>query len=227
MTVPPPPAQPCMRVRLDFQTASGTDMGSRFFLQYAGGAPSAANCASIATSIAAFWATRLSQLCYQLTSLVEVDVEDIATNLGAFGSVAVSHPGQMSAGSLVNQAAVNVEFDITRRYRGGKPRMFLPAPDGTALASQDKWSQAFIGTVNAEVAGFFSDIEALNVGSVGALEHVNLSYYQGFTNVTNSSGRTRAAPKYRSPVALVDKVTGYACKAVVGSQRRRRTATSF
>jgi hypothetical protein len=79
--------------------------------------------------------------------------------------------------------------------------------------------------VNSGVAAFFSEIEGLSVGSMGTLQHVNLSYYKGFTNITNSSGRERAVPTYRT-VATHDNVTGYSAKAIIGSQRRRRTSTS-
>lgn len=211
---------------MGYQTTSGTDMGSRFYLGYSGGAPSSSDCVTLGTDIATAWAAHIASLIYTNISLVEVDVLDISSHSGAFGTAAVSHAGSMTGGTLTSNAATNVEFDIARRYRGGKPRMFFPPPDDTALGSIDKFSTSFIGNVNTGVAAWFAAIEALSVGSMGALQHVNLSYYQGFTNVTNSSGRTRAAPKYRA-TALVDTVTGYACKAVVGSQRRRRTATTF
>jgi len=76
------------------------------------------------------------------------------------------------------------------------------------------------------MTAFMAEIEALSVGAVGALGHVNLSYYQGFKNITNSSGRERAVPTYRN-TALLDVVQGYAAKSVVGSQRRRRTSTTY
>lgn len=202
-------------------------MGSRFYLKYAGSAPTAANCVTLANDIASAWNTDLASVVYSLISLTEVDVLDIATDSGAFGTAAVSHPGTMSGSTLTANVATNVEFDLDRRYRGGKPRMFLPPPDDTALASTDKFSTTFIGNVNTAVEAFFTAVEALSVGAVGALTHSNVSYYSGFTNVTNSSGRTRAAPKYRTPTAKVDTIAGYACKAVVGSQRRRRTATTI
>lgn len=212
---------------MGYNLLSGTEMGNRFYLSYAGSAPTAANCVTLATDIGSAWATRMSPYAYVNQVLAEVDVQDIATNTGAFGTASMSHAGALTGGTLTSNTAINVEFDIARRYRGGKPRIFWPPPDDTALASEDKWSTTFIGNVNTATSEFFSDIEALAVGSMGTLQHVNISYYLGFTNVTNSSGRTRAAPKYRSPTAKVDPVTGYACKAVVGSQRRRRTATTF
>lgn len=227
MTVPPLPEIPCLRVRLGYNLLSGTEMGNRFYLSYSGSAPSAANCVTLAGDIASAWNARIPPICYINQVLAEVDVQDIATNTGAFGTVSVSHAGTLTGGTLTSNTATNVEYDIARRYRGGKPRIFWPPPDDTALASEDKWSSTFIGQVNTVTSEFFSDIEALTVGSMGTLQHVNISYYAGFTNVTNSSGRTRAAPKYRSPTAKVDPITGYACKAVVGSQRRRRTSTTF
>lgn len=202
-------------------------MGNRFYLSYAGSAPTAANCVTLANDIASAWNTRIPPIIYVNTALTEVDVLDIATDSGNFGTVTVDHPGSMSSATLTSNVATNVEFDLARRYRGGKPRMFWPAPDGTSLLSEDKFTPTFVALVNTVTGEFFSDIEALSVGAVGALQHVNVSYYQGFTNVTNSSGRTRAAPKYRTPTAKVDQITGYACKSVVGSQRRRRTATTI
>lgn len=202
-------------------------MGSRFYLSYTGAAPTAGNCVTLGNDIASAWNTRLPGFIYSLISLTEVDVLDIATDSGAFGTVSVSHPGTLDGATLTANAATNIEFDLARRYRGGKPRMFLPPPDGTVLASIDKYTTDFVTAVNTGIAEFFSDIEALSVGSMGTLQHVNVSYYSGFTNVTNSSGRTRAAPKYRTPSAKVDPITGYATKALVGSQRRRRTATTI
>jgi hypothetical protein len=202
-------------------------MGNRFYLSYAGSAPTAANCVTLANDIASAWNTRIPPIIYTNQSLTEVDVLDIATDTGAFGTVTVSHPGTLTGGTLTSNAATNVEFDIAVRYRGGKPRIFWPPPDDTALLSENKFTTTFQSQVNTVTGEFFSDIEALSVGAVGALQHVNVSYYKGFTNVTNSSGRTRAAPKYRTPTALVIPITGYACKAVVGSQRRRRTSTTI
>lgn len=225
MTTPPLPDQSVVRVRLDYTTNSGTLMGSRFYLAFSGSAPSSANCVTLATDIATAWAANIAALVYTNISLTEVDVQDITTITGNFGSAAVSHAGSLTGGTLTANVATNVEFDIARRYRGGKPRMFIPPPDDTALVSQDKFSTGFISGANSAVAAFFAAVEALSVGSMGTLTHVNVSYYSGFTNVTNSSGRTRAAPKYRA-TAKTDTVTGYAVKAVVGSQRRRRTATT-
>ena len=215
-----------MRVRLDYEEAGGTLAGSRFYLSYAGAAPTAGNCITLAGDIAAAWATHLAPSVHQGFSLSEVDVLDIASDTGSSGQWTGNNVGGDSSTAVPNNVATNVEFDIARRYRGGKPRMFLPPPGADGLSTPDKWTTAFTDSVNTAMAAFFAEIEALSIGAVGTLAHVNLSYYKGFTNVTNSSGRTRAAPKYRD-VALVDSVNGYAAKSVVGSQRRRRTSVTY
>lgn len=226
MTAPPLPASPCMRVRLDYTNTDTFLAGSRFFLSYEGAAPTPGNCATIASDIAAAWATHLAATMNGDWSLTEIDVLDIASNSGASGQWTGDNAGTVSGDNLASQCATNVEFGIARRYRGGKPRMFLPGPTSNQLQDVGHFTDAWVTTVSAAVAAFFTEVEALSVGAVGTLAHVNLSYYDGFTNLENSSGRMRAVPKYRA-TALLDTVESYACKKVIGSQKRRRTAVTY
>lgn len=215
-----------MRVKLDYQSASGTDGGSRFYIAYSGSAPTAANLNTLASDIATTWESTLANLTTGDWTLQEVDVLDITTLSGASGLWQGSKAGQVSGTALPDQCAINCEYKIARRYRGGKPRMYIPPATASQTSNLNNWSAAFVADINTQVAGFFAAIEALSIGSLGALSHVNLSYYSGFQNITNSSGRERAVPKYRT-AALLDTVTGYAGKALISSQRRRRTATTY
>lgn len=103
--------------------------------------------------------------------------------------------------------------------------MYLPPGTDSDLQNVATWTSSFVTNVNTGVVAFFAQVVGASVGSMGTLGHVNLSYYHGFTNLTNSSGRERAVPTYRS-TALHDDITSYIAKAVVGSQRRRRTSTT-
>lgn len=225
MTVVPLPDTPCVRVRLVMNEGDVGEGGNRFFLSYSGSAPSGANCATLASDISSAWGTNIAPLVSSNNGLSEVDVLDIATDTGLSGQWTGSVAGSRSGTALPVQTCVNVEFGIARRYRGGKPRWFQYAGVYGDEATGASWSSTFIGEVNSGVEAFFAAIAALSVGSMGTLTHVNLSYYKGFTNITNSSGRERAVPTYRA-TALHDNITGYACKAIQGSQRRRRTATT-
>lgn len=226
MTVPPLPASPCLRVSLDWTNTDTFRGGNRFYISYAGAAPTAGNCATIASDIASAVSTNLLSGINNSWALTEIDVLDIASYAGASGQWTGSESGGGSGTAPPANCAMNVEYDIARRYRGGKPRMFLPPPDSSAQLDAAHWTAAQVEATSSNVAAFFAAIAALSVGAVGALAHVNLSYYSGFKNVTNSSGRTRAVPQYRE-TALVDSINGYAAKAVIGSQKRRRTATTY
>jgi hypothetical protein len=215
-----------LRVRLDYNDTPGNLLGNRFFISYSGAAPTSGNCATLAGDIAASWNTRLASLVSNNFSLAEVDVLDIASLTGSSGQWTGSHNGSDSSQFIPASVATNIEFGIARRYRGGKPRMFLPPPGADALQTVAFWTGDFITDVNTGVSEFFSDIAALDIGTMGTLAHVNVSYYAGFKNITNSSGRERAVPQYRTS-ALVESVNSYSCKATTGSQRRRRTATSY
>ena len=225
MTVVPLPASPCVRCRLIYETPSAGEAGSRFYLSYSGSAPSGANCTTLAGDIATAWGTHLAPLTPALWTLTEVDVLDIATDTGLSGQSTPGTDGGRTGPGTPQQVATNVEFGIARRYRGGKPRMVLPPGVAADQSNENEWDSTFISAVNTGVDAFFAEINGLSVGSMGTLQHVNLSYYKGFTNHTNTSGRERAVPTYRD-TALVDTVTGYATKAVMGSQRRRRISTT-
>lgn len=226
MTAPPLPASPCLKVRLDYEAPAGTLAGSRFYLSYSGASPTAGNCITLAGDVATAWSAHLARDVQEAISLTEVDVLDIASLTGASGQWTGNNAGTDSSSALPAQTATNVEYNIARRYRGGKPRMFLPPPGSASLSNPDKFTTTFVDQVNTDMAAFMAALEALSIGAMGTLAHVNLSYYKGFTNITNSSGRERAVPTYRD-TALLDTVSGYATKSVIGSQRRRRTATTY
>lgn len=225
MPTPPLPASPCLRVRMIQTAEAGEKYGNRWYLSYGGSAPTAANCATIASDIEAAWAAHLASITPSGFELIEIDVLDIATADGLSGQWTGTAAGTRSGTYSPIQVSTNVEFDIARRYRGGKPRIYLPPGCDTDWESPGEWSSEFIGEVTTAVPAFFAAVEAISVGAVGALNHVNLSYYSGFTNVEIPGRRARAIPTYRA-TALVDNIEGYAPKQVMGSQRRRRQSTT-
>jgi hypothetical protein len=227
MTLPPLPDTPCLRVNLDYKWVDSSLSGGRFYLSYAGSAGSAGDLGTLASDISSQWNTSIAGLCCPDVSLVEVDVLDIATRTGLSAQSAAIHAGTRSGAVLPQDVAFNVEWGIARRYRGGKPRMYWPMGTQPDLVDTAHWLSTFVTTVGTDVTAFFTAINALSIGGLGALQHVNLSYYEGFHNVTDTSGRTYPRPLYRTPNAVHDDVKSYIPKALVSSQRRRRTATTY
>lgn len=227
MATPPLPDRPCVRVRLSGINETQNTWGNRFYLRYSGSAPSGANCVTLATDIGSAWNTNLASIIHHATTLTEVDVLDITTPTGASAAVAVSYTGSENSGATVpEQVAMNVEFGVAIRYRGGKPRFYLPPPTAGKYNNANSWLPAFLTTVNTQVAAFFAAIEALSVGSMGTLTHTLVSYYEGYEPRTTGGGQTTFKPKYRTPNALTFDVTGYSAKSEFGSQRRRRSSTT-
>lgn len=225
MATPPLPDVPCVRVRLIYNQGNPGEGGNRLYLSYSGSAPTGANCTTLATDIGAAWGLHIAPVVSATYELTEVDVLDIATNSGLSGQAHPDVGGDITDPELPDNCASNCEFNIARRYRGGKPRMYLPPPSTSQLANQSTYTALHVSNVGVQVAAFFAEIEALSIGAMGTLQHVNLSYYSGYTNVEVPGRRAKVIPNYR-PLALHDNVVGYSPKAVIGSQRRRRSSTT-
>lgn len=158
--------------------------------------------------------------------LEEVDTIDISTLSGAGGSHIASSAGGGGGNRGPAQACVNINWAIARRYRGGKPKTFLPGATGTT--TDDGPSAAAI-TAAGVLAGHLSGssggtIVGATFGALTVTHLVNVSYYSGFTNYTKVSGREASRPTLRvAPV--VDTITGGTAQTQWGTQRRRLKAS--
>jgi len=204
---------------------TGNDWGSRFYLSYSGSAPSGADCTTLAGDIMSALGGQLQPLLSFQSSVQETDVLDIATRSGFSGQSVAFFAGTRSGTSLPAQVTANVEYGIARRYRGGKPRGYWPLGMDGDMLNVMSWDPTFVTDVNAAFVAGFAAIEALSIGAMGTLQHVNLSYYFGYQNIENPGKRAYNEPMYRA-TALHDNIVGYSCKAELSSQRRRRVATT-
>ena len=225
--MPSPPVVQAVRCRLVYTQADNFLSGSRFYLSYSGSAPSPANCITLAGTINTAWASHIAPQVMPNYSLTEVDVLDLASTSGSSGNNTTVQAGTRTGTAVPSQCCCNVEFNIARRYRGGKPRMYFPPADTTAQANQGNWSTGLITQENAAVLAFFTALNGTGPGSMGTLQHVNISFYDGVYTTTPPwrGPGYKYPPKYRT-TPLVDTVEGYATKARIGSQKRRRSATT-
>jgi hypothetical protein len=117
--------------------------------------------------------------------------------------------------------AVLVNYLISRRYRGGKPRAYLPWGDAGQLTSRQSWSGTFVTAVDSAFSTFYAAVIGLSAGSTTITDHVNVSYYDGFTVVTDPvTHRARNVPTLRG-TPIVDVILSFAANPRPGSQRRR------
>lgn len=219
---PLPTVTNTIRVHAGFTQDTGAS-GSRMFFTYTGGPPTSTDLTSMAASIAGFWNTLLCPYMVDSSTLVEIGCTDLNVTSGAQGIWSGSHNGGMTGALLPASAAAVIDFKILRRYRGGKPRIYLPAPDATALANEQQWTNTFQGNLHTAFNTFISDVTGLSYTSFTVQAHANVSYYSGVYTTTPPwrGPGYKYPPKPRSSPVTPDAVIATLVRPTVGSQRRR------
>jgi hypothetical protein len=210
-------------LRVDFVHTYGTDphLTSRSFWKYSGSAPSNGNCNVMAGHISAGWALQLAPLAHTNITLVEVLVTDLTSPTAGAGSDSTHHAGTRSGTGLTINDVANLNFQVDRRYRGGKPRMYGPWGTTADLIDPTHFGTTFTSAVDSQWSNFLVQMSSSGDGGCVIGGQVNISYYHGFASVQNPvTLRWRNIPTPRA-TPLVDPVSGHACSAIIGSQRRR------
>jgi hypothetical protein len=213
-----------MKLRLEWTLEGDLTSATSLFLSYTGGVPSASDMTTLVGDARTFADATLLSLLSASYSLNIVELIDLSSASGHVGSEATSHAGTRSGAILPVSTSALVNYGIARRYRGGRPRSYFPfGVDGDLLNNQ-QWASAFVTAVNAGVNGLIADLSGISSGSTTISQHVNVSYFEGFTNVSYGvPTKFRRTPTPRvSP--LVDPITSVATSQLLGSQRRRTRA---
>jgi hypothetical protein len=202
-------------------TAASINAGSRFFLSYTGGPPNSTDLNTLAGDIASGWNTNIAPWVHPNDSLVAATVTDLSSDTGAVGSWTGSHAGSLSPGDqLPAQIAACLNHKISRRYRGGRPRIFLRCGTDHYLSGTNEWTDDFITDIDGAWHTFITALVATSGLSITLTDIVNVSYYQGFLAFEEPSGRYRNIPQKRT-TPKVDGITLTTCAKKLGTQRRR------
>jgi hypothetical protein len=202
-------------------TVSPIPMRSSWYLSYSGSAPTSTNLNSLATALAAQWITDLKGNMVSDLALTEIFITDLSSLSGATGQWLGAETGSLGSFPLA-QGPVHVQWKLSRRYRGGKPGWYLPALSTTDTTNGFTWNTTDAGNVASASGLYVNSQNGVAYGAMTIGQHVSVSYYEGFTVVTNpTTGRARNKPTPRS-APLVDIVQAYAADSRISSQRRRR-----
>lgn len=220
--MPPLPAVPgTIKVTLLHNAPAGSPILTRFFIHYTGTAPTTAQLLTFLGSIRSAWTTNLAPLTPTAVSLIQTSGVDLSSSTGAVAADNVNVAGTRAGGTLAFGTAFQVQYLIARRYRGGKPKGFWPFGNAADLASGGIWSATLINAVATNILAFFNAIIAAGWTGAGTITQVNVSYFSGFSVITNPiTHRARNVPTLRG-TPTVDTVTGYVTETGVASQRRR------
>ena len=195
---------------------------SRFFFGYTGGPPTNADCVALATDIHGLAVTNLQGLFAIGNGIEAIEVLDLSSPSGGVGTDPTAISGTRGSDFLPGGCAALIGLPIARRYRGGKSRIYWPFGAAADLATSTKWQTAsaadFLnGFNNMQVA-----IGGLTSGTTVLTRLKQISYYEGFTSVTNPiTGRTKDVSKLRVGGPVVDDVINVTINPAPASQRRR------
>lgn len=220
--MPALPAAPgVIKVTLGFTIGVDTTAQSSFHVHYSGTAPTDADLVAFCTSVANSWNTNMPLTYPTANSLTSVNAEDLSSSTGAVGHQNVSIPGTNGGGITANSVALMIQFLIARRYRGGKPKVFLPIGAASDITTGGVWLPAFITAVQTDWSAFMAGVLSAGWTGAGTLTQVSVSYYSGFTVVTNPiTHRARNVPTLRG-TPIVDPVLAISVEPGIASQRRR------
>lgn len=214
-----------VRVQMVWEITGGHEFGSRFFLSYTGGPPSSTDLNNLCANVEGhFNGEFLSHITTEKV-LIEVNAVDLSSDTGATGQWTGSVAGTDGSTSLPSDVCTNVGFVINRRYRGGRPKIFLPTGSNADLASTDTWSSTYVAAINTAWGSFMGSVLADTYGSFTLSDNCNVSFYQGFTVFTGPTGRASNRPTPRT-TPKVDNIINHECKQEIASQRRRRASVS-
>jgi hypothetical protein len=162
---------------------------------------------TLATSIGDYWGANVMPLVSEYVTLSECTCADWTSADGLTGLVDLDTAGSLTGGRLPDQVAVLLNYQTNLRYRGGRGRMYLPQPDITKLLSGQAWTTAFVGDIEAAMAGVMGTVNDQSISS-NALTYS--LYHRG--------------PDAKHPDRLaqgVEPVLAILCSPVPGTQRRR------
>lgn len=226
MSVPAPPKNPppvpnVLQVVLNYLIGTDITNITRLYLEYAGNPPSSTALNQYCTDIGTQWGVVMAPIHGATVTLNQVNVADLTSSNSGFGQAVMSHVGTRTGGALPGGTALLVNYKVNRRYRGGKPRSYLPAGVVTDVQNPQTWLPAFVSTAGTAWNTFLQHITSvISPAGVTSMKQVNVSLYEGFHTFVDSSGRSHSIPTYRD-VAQVDDILGALVNPNFGSQRRR------
>jgi len=217
-----PPVAGVVRCDVLYQLGSDIDALNRLYIGYSGTPPIDATCTALAADLYVIFAAELCPYMTPGNKLTGIRVTDLSSPTGGQGEHIATTNGSYSSGDVPAGVALLANAHIQRRYRGGKPRTYLPLGGSVGLTTQSLWDPTFLANVQASLDAIRVDIAVTTEGACNLSTLVNVSYYEGFVSAENPvTHRWRTIPVVRVGGPVVDVVTSWVANQKPSSQRRR------
>lgn len=222
---PKPPA-PQILVFIHQWASGGSQVGgSRTYWHYGGAAPAISDLDALAVSYLSTWQTNMDPVINTNQSLLQLQIVDLTSPTSAASAFHGGSAGTRVGAELPLNCAVQIQYYITRRYRGGKPRSMFIGGSTADTTDGRHWTAAFQSAYTTAYTAVVNAMEAYG-GTVGALQPYNVSYYSGLTaDSTASPWDPVNVPNYRTAVQK-DPIVRFGVSLTIGSARRRLRAGS-
>jgi hypothetical protein len=218
----PPLPSPGKVVRIEYFLDIGTDTFGkcRRYFGYTGTVPTVTDMLTLAGSVRVSFTNHLAGLLFTGSSLLETKCTDLSSSSGAVGIDPTAVAGTRAGTKPTGATCTLVSYETARRFRGGHPRTYWPFGVEDDLLDEQHWSAAYVAVAQTAVNNDNADIIAAVWAGGASLGPVNVSFYEGFTNVSGPTGRMRARSNVRlAPV--VDPVSSLIVRTGIAAQRKR------
>jgi hypothetical protein len=221
--MPALPAVPqVLRVQFHWTIGEDTTTATTLHMHYTGTAPNAAACSGLALALGNAMDTMTALTMLNTYSMTAVRVTDLTAAAAGDATSAFSTAGGKSGTMIAAGACALANYQIGRRYRGGKPRSYWPFGWAEEMADPQKWGATFINTCDTALNSFVSTAKGTTVSGTTIDQLVSVSYFSGFHVVTDPvTGRARNVPTLRSGGPAVDDVISQTFNPRIAYQRRR------
>jgi len=210
-----------IRIDTHWTLSEDTNAKVRFFYQYTGTAPTNTQLNTFCNAVMTAANTWIKGLMGADTTFDMVEATDLTSPTSAVGlSTNSPFTGTRAGAVLPADIALLNSSEVHRRYRGGHCRQYFPFGTQPDLNDEQTWGSTFLGQCNTDLAGWSAAIIAANWSGATIVGPVNVSYYNGFTVHTGTTGRARNVSTPRTS-AIVDLVISSIVRAGIATIRKR------
>lgn len=219
-----PPVSKVVRITLNGLIQGTKPWVNAFHIGYSlGSSVSAADVLAMATDVVSVWGSTLAPELSDTISLANVVATALDSPTAPEAVVASGTAGGQTTQPVAGGTAMVIQRKVSRRYRGGHSRVYLP---GMIASILDDTEEAWDSVSLAQFASQWGAMEQSAGTAIFGTGHtdaraVNVSYFEGFTNVLYPSGRYHVRPTLRI-TPLVDPVVEFVGNPRPCSQRRRQ-----
>lgn len=195
-------------IKTDFAFTYGSDSNvhSHLFWMTDGTAFTPSELHTFTNAIVTAYNASLSGHMNAAVTLKTVTSLDLSSELTAPIIVTANTVGLVVSPPPTAQTCVLFNLHISRRYKGGHPRLYWPAGAGSDIQNPQSWTAAFTTSFGTAFSAFINSLLNVSGAPPVATSLANVSYHSGHE---------------LRPVPVVDVVTSWSMNPVPASQRRR------